>query len=242
MNRLSQAPARSVKDHANIGLPSSGNLSGRLGPSSGGPGDQAQNQPLAAWGWDNHAFSLVEILVVIGIIAVLAALAVPVVATAMTTGRKARCAANLKTLSAAIFSYCSDNNGIFPPVTPASTGGSVEDYWHRQITPYLGETNFDSFTGRGNMANIFLCPSDPAPWFGKLSYGLNAEVRGKRLPNVTRSSAVLLADSRLPNLSGTSAKTNHGKRIQFSRVDGSLGVATNLGTAASQPEFWLLER
>lgn len=188
-----------------------------------------------------NAFTLTELLVVIAIIAILAVFSVPAVSGAMAKGRDTKCASNLKALSGAVFVFCSDNNGLFPnPSVPS--GGSQEDYWHRQISRYLGATNFDAFTGRTKMANPFLCPNDPTPYFGKLSYGLNSEVRLKRLPQVTQISALMISDSRDPSLTSDRVKTNHAKNIQFVRLDGSLGTATNLGTAASMPKNWKISQ
>ncbi len=61
-----------------------------------------------------HAFSLVELLVVIAIIAVLAAVAVPAVSRAIENGHKATCLGNMRTLSAGLLQYTADNNNMFP--------------------------------------------------------------------------------------------------------------------------------
>jgi prepilin-type N-terminal cleavage/methylation domain-containing protein len=191
--------------------------------------------------WCPEAFTLVELLVVIAIIAVLVVIAVPAVNSAMSKGRDTRCASNLKNLSSAVLAYCSDNNGLFPNPT-APNGGTQNDFWHRQISPYVGVTNFDAFTGRSKMANLFLCPNDPAPYFGKQSYGLNSELRSKRLVQATRTTAVMISDSSNPSLTPDRARTNHGKNVYFVRLDGSFGSATNLGTPVSMPEFWRISR
>ena len=187
------------------------------------------------------AFTVAELLVVIAIIAILAAFSVPAVSSAMAKGRDTKCASNLKALSGAVFVFCSDNNGLFPnPSIPAVA--PLEDYWHRQISRYLGATNFDAFSGRTKMANPFLCPNDPAPAFGKLSYGLNSEVLLKRQQQVTQVTAMMIADSRDWSLTPAKVKTNHAKNIQFVRLDGALGTATNLGTAASMPQNWKISK
>lgn len=187
----------------------------------------------------DDAFTLTELLVVIAIIAVLAAIAVPSLQAMMARGRDARCASNLKALGAGVHAFCADNNGLFPMKTQEI---SQEDYWHRQISTYLGATNFDAFTGRSKMENVFLCPSDPKPYSGKQSYGMNSELRGKRLTQVSRISAILIADSSNPSLTPTRAKTNHTGHVHFVRVDGSFGKVTNVGTPVTAPEIWLISR
>lgn len=186
-------------------------------------------------------FTLVELLIVIAIIAILATFSVPAVSGALAKGRDTKCASNLKALSGAVFVFCSDNNGLFPnPSIPA--GAPTEGYWHRQISRYLGATNFDAFTNRTKMANPFLCPNDPSPVSGKLSYGLNSEVLLKRQQQVTQVSALMITDSRDWSLTPAKVKTNHAKNIQFVRLDGSLGTATNLGTAAEMPQNWKITK
>jgi prepilin-type N-terminal cleavage/methylation domain-containing protein len=188
-----------------------------------------------------RGFTLVELLVVVAIIAVLAMIAVPAVSGAMSKGRDAKCASNLKTLAAGVMAYCNDNNGLFPnPSAPSN--GTQKDFWHRQISVYLGVESFDAFTGRSKMANLFLCPDDPEPYYGKQSYGLNSELRGVRTPKVTQFSAIMISDSSNPSLTPARVKTNHGSQIQFVRLDGSFGRATNVGTATTMPEFWKISQ
>src|SRR5687768_1043274 len=55
-----------------------------------------------------RAFSLVEILVVIGVLALLAALLFPAFAMARARGRQAVCASNMRQLGQAITLYCND--------------------------------------------------------------------------------------------------------------------------------------
>jgi prepilin-type N-terminal cleavage/methylation domain-containing protein len=185
-----------------------------------------------------NGFTLVELLVVIAIIALLAAMAFPAIQGTMAKGRDARCASNLKNLSAGVLAYCADNNGLFPNPRLAMADTNKENYWHRQISGYLAATNFDAFTGRSKMDNMFLCPSDPAPYEKKLSYGLNSELFRKRLPNATRTTAIMIADSSSFSLTPARTKTNHGPSVQFVRLDGSFGRVTNVGTAVTSPELW----
>ena len=65
-------------------------------------------------------FTLVELLVVIGIIAVLVAVLVPVVGAARRASQKAACLSNLKQVGAAIAAYATDGDGYIPygPVAP----------------------------------------------------------------------------------------------------------------------------
>src|SRR5436190_20521605 len=59
-------------------------------------------------------FTLVELLVVVGIIAVLIAILLPVLGKARAAANRAVCLSNIKQLYNGILMYCNDNNGYFP--------------------------------------------------------------------------------------------------------------------------------
>jgi prepilin-type N-terminal cleavage/methylation domain-containing protein/prepilin-type processing-associated H-X9-DG protein len=111
-------------------------------------------------------FTLVELLVVIGIIALLIAILLPALGRAKENANRVACASNLRQLGAALVMYTNDNRGWFPfcaaigEVDPV--GGApyrYEDwiYWQRvrkpedsRISPYLGRFN----------PRVLHCPSD----------------------------------------------------------------------------------
>jgi prepilin-type N-terminal cleavage/methylation domain-containing protein/prepilin-type processing-associated H-X9-DG protein len=61
-----------------------------------------------------RAFTLVELLVVIGIIAVLIAILLPTIAGARVSARRVACASNLHQIGIAIHNYANDNKGSIP--------------------------------------------------------------------------------------------------------------------------------
>jgi prepilin-type N-terminal cleavage/methylation domain-containing protein len=61
-----------------------------------------------------QAFTLVELLIVIGIIAVLAALLFPAFQTTLEKARRMNCANNLRQLWASFSSFAQDNEGYLP--------------------------------------------------------------------------------------------------------------------------------
>jgi prepilin-type processing-associated H-X9-DG protein len=68
-----------------------------------------------------RAFTLIEALVVLGIIGLLAALLLPALAVARSQARVAQCQSNLRQIGMAIQTYCQYYNGCIPAVTDYPT-------------------------------------------------------------------------------------------------------------------------
>ncbi len=92
-----------------------------------------------------HAFTLVELLVVVAVLALLAALLFPVFAQAREAGRRSSCASNLKQIGLCFAQYTQDNDGW---IAPKSIGtGTRVLAWPSLILPYAKNRQ------------IFVCPS-----------------------------------------------------------------------------------
>src|SRR5438093_991679 len=63
-----------------------------------------------------RGFTLVELLVVIGIITILIALLLPVVKAVRERANRTKCASNLRQLGIALVQYAGDNKGLYPRV------------------------------------------------------------------------------------------------------------------------------
>src|SRR4051794_35987340 len=71
------------------------------------------------------AFTLVELLVVLGIIAVLIGSLLPALSTARAASRTVACLSNLRQMAVAAQAYCTANQGSFPVAYWSVSNGSV---------------------------------------------------------------------------------------------------------------------
>jgi prepilin-type N-terminal cleavage/methylation domain-containing protein/prepilin-type processing-associated H-X9-DG protein len=99
----------------------------------------------------NRAFTLVELLVVIGIIAILVSLLLPSLIGARKAADRTKCLAALQQMGTGYFVYASDNKGAWPMQRFQYRLGSVtatlrERRWHDFISKYI--------LGRGQELNI----------------------------------------------------------------------------------------
>jgi prepilin-type N-terminal cleavage/methylation domain-containing protein len=92
-------------------------------------------------------FTLVELLVVIGIIAVLIAILLPTLSAARVSGMQSVSSSNLRQIGIALRMYANDNKGSLPETTH-STGPAQS--WIFTLAPYLD-----------GIARVRICPADP---------------------------------------------------------------------------------
>lgn len=148
------------------------------------------------------AFTLTELLVVIGIISVLAGLAWPVVAVGKVGANRVACASNLRQIGAALALYTGENDGFYPQTTHSTGSRNVEESWIYVLAPYLGDVD-----------KVRVCPADPPARKEQIlarkasSYALNELVfdsldynQSRRLSAPDRTLlAVVLSENRTPS-------------------------------------------
>jgi prepilin-type N-terminal cleavage/methylation domain-containing protein/prepilin-type processing-associated H-X9-DG protein len=153
-----------------------------------------------------RAFTLVELLVVIGIIAVLIGVLLPVLSRSRENARRVGCASNMRQLATALLMYANNNRQRFPRAAEGRGDPADWIYWQdgrdlteSAIAQYLG--------GGGDLAALFRCPSDDTDGrtrvgeAGAYRYSYSMDVRlstnQQGLPSpVMRSELILLIDER----------------------------------------------
>lgn len=118
---------------------------------------------------NRQGFTLIEVLVVVGIIAVLAALLLPALAQAKAKAQEIQCASNLKQLSLAWELYADDNLDLLVNNHGIQETLRTRQNWANNVQDWLnsdGNTNLVTLTG-GKLApyldqatGVFKCPSD----------------------------------------------------------------------------------
>ena len=121
------------------------------------------------------AFTLVELLVVIGIIAILAALLLPVIVKSKEHGKSAACLSNLHQIGIALQLFVQDNDNKMPMMYDAFVSTSATPPTNSTATMDLVLSNY-----LGNV-RVLLCPSDNKELFAKTgsSYGWNSLINGQ---------------------------------------------------------------
>ena len=200
------------------------------------------------------AFTLVELLVVIGVIAVLIGILLPAVIGARRAANQAACASNLRQWAVALNLYADQNQNWLPRrgqgKMPTQTISWYDD-WFNELPAVLGQPSYQTLVTGGQMPmpgsqSLWICPelTGTSNAFGNLfGYAMNMalSVRNTVQPDrITRvgsgSTMVFLADgpagycSTLPYVSTAAAPApfnpvaRHKGRVNLAFLDGHVAA------------------
>jgi prepilin-type N-terminal cleavage/methylation domain-containing protein/prepilin-type processing-associated H-X9-DG protein len=122
------------------------------------------------------AFTLIELLAVIGVMAILAAILFPLLTSATEKGNKTRCVSNLRQWGAGMALFLSDHGGVFP--SNGLTGGSLDvnksGAWFNVIPLSMGTEPLSNLVAISQAPgptppfnhNIYTCPTLKASQIG----------------------------------------------------------------------------
>jgi prepilin-type N-terminal cleavage/methylation domain-containing protein len=206
---------------------------------------QVPSSPWSSRG--QRAFTLVELLVVIGIIALLIGILLPVLSKARNASMRTVCMSNARQIWVGIQLYCDANRDWFPTcAAPHSTGGlpGPDDWIYWQTTRNLDDSPiamYLSATG-DQLKKVLRCPADtldrqplrgfiPGEKFYLYSYTLNSGValgtpppfdfRTKRPMWVRSAEKILIGEAEHPHSGGWDdeviATRRHGEGISPTR-------------------------
>ena len=207
---------------------------------------------------DKRAFTLVELLAVVGIIAVLIALLLPAMHRARKQSLLVKCQSNLRQLGAAVIAYCDANKGTLPddwwwtydtdtpgPHLPQhlgwAAGGTLRIPYY--VNGRAGRHKVDLFN------QIMRCPDAPNPAGSLenksvLGYGINSyfyvkSIASTMVPRSLRITQVRLTSEKIAFADTGAQSTGEGYR-EFNTSAGStvyIGDSRNPGRHFSKPRF-----
>jgi len=153
--------------------------------------------------WHRHAFTLVEILVVVAIIAILAALLIPVGKSMIEKSHAAKCASNQRQIVLGIIQFAQEKNSLPPYITEGW-------YWNARLSratnnlpaptlPYMPYHPSAEQAKPNGYSTVWICPANnPFKINNPLrdcSYGIIASI----YPNADNSSPVPLLGLEKPS-------------------------------------------
>jgi len=214
------------------------------------------------------AFTLVELLVVIGIIAALLAILLPVMSRVRDRGRAIKCASNMRQIYMACVMYSNTlgklpipgekgyPGGLEPGSCVAYGNGGLLDFERGSLWDFLGSSKTDRRA-------TFMCPSDDGSgtaigggkvgtkpsiqWFfdRNFSYCFNCEMRGPLLPFINEAvvkdpPGIRFTDISRPDRKILIIEVDNPDRLDFDYM-ADAGPVT-LGTATPSYNFNLTHR
>lgn len=157
-----RGPAREAKGGAGV-VPGRPFFCFRAGEKWGRVGEAERTAERGATMKNKAGFTLIEILVVLGVIGLLAGILVPAVSSGMAKARRAQCLGNLKALGAAFSAYGADHKGKMPSVGGGAdyatmsemVQGMFEDGYMETLETWVCPTDTGRKACRGESAESF---------------------------------------------------------------------------------------
>lgn len=122
-----------------------------------------------------RGFTLVELLVVIGIIALLISILLPALSKARESANKVKCLSNVRQIVMAFSGYTQDNKGAFPFMALAGGNPYDEDWvWWQKTNNRIDDIAFHGIGPYLNLSKgskVLTCPSDEVTFRARMNGG-----------------------------------------------------------------------
>jgi prepilin-type N-terminal cleavage/methylation domain-containing protein len=195
-----------------------------------------------------NAFTLVELLVVIGIISIIISLLLPALTKARNAAKSLQCASNLHQIGLACQIYAADWYGKLPylcqnclwvPPIPSNPYYGFDE----QIWPYLTTTKYTLVTQALKPLDIFHCPFDDSPSMQnnlvQLPNGQNYESYGLNYGKVDVQYATLTPGLGLPLLTDNDIIAVNPSKVMDANKNAGRGASSDIVYIMdAQPRRW----
>jgi len=168
-----------------------------------------------------RAFTLVELLVVIGIIAIMIGILLPTLSNARRAARTTACLSNIRQLGTTWAIYISENKGRLPHYLWQAPAGQADKAWNWYWLGIL--SNLKTQTG------IMLCPEapDPVPFntgsgsggFGTAFNSWSGQFQAERTPLLHTKPAAFINNTPVPKPGGYRTGSYGFNRFASARVE-----------------------
>ncbi len=188
-------------------------------------------------GRKNGGFSVVELMVVIGVITILIALLLPAMSRVRARGMMVQCQSNLRQLGQAMLMYANENKGqLYPADVMGTAHGfpSIEREWFIFVLHPKPPVN--SASPRDWVPGIMLCPADGPDPHNYHSYVLNGHLEERGIQFSTKNIRGRTADQVVVMGEKVSSEGDYYLQTQ---PDTGTGILQGSGTIPARVAAWV---